>query len=417
MVVRQRFGGAVTAEVVEKSMSEAVDGMMRERNLRPAMQPRIDVANEEAMRNIEASPAPDIELKVELELLPDIAVPDFSGIALTRLKAEVPDETMDKALQNIALRNRDYEDIPAETLGDRGAEKGEFVVVDYVGRVNGEEFVGGKGTDVPVEIGGEGFIPGFADQIAGIRPGETRTIHVTFPEDYGSKELAGKQAEFEITAKAIRKAVDPAIDDAFAEKLSFEKLSELKDFIRGQMQREYDAVSRQRLKRDLLDKLNDMVSFDLPPGLVEAEFGQIWSRIEADRQADRLDEEDKGKDEETLRSEYRTIAERRVRLGLLLAEVARQNGVSVSQEELARAMRAEASRYPGQEQQVVEFFRNNPQAVEGLRGPIFEEKAVDFILGKVAVEDRMVTPDELNADPDAPAPAEAKAEAAPATGE
>lgn len=402
MIVRRRFGPSVTAEVLEQSMTEAVDGMMRERGLRPAMQPKIDVANQEAVAKADTSPAPDLELTVEMELLPEIAIPDFSAIALTRLKAEVPEEAVAKALENIAQRNRTFQDITAEELGGRGAEAGEYAVVDYTGRVDGTEFPGGKGTDAPVEIGGSGFIPGFAEQIAGIRPGESRTIQVTFPAEYGAKELAGKAAEFDITCKRIQRSVLPPIDDAFAETLSFENLDELRTFIRSQIGREYEGLSRQRLKRDLLDKLNEAVSFEMPPGLIDAEFNQIWSRVEADRQAGRLDEEDKGKSEETLRSEYRAIAERRVRLGLLLAEVGRLNEITVGQDELARAMRAEAARYPGQEQQVMEFFRKNPQAIDGLRGPIFEEKTVDFIVGKANVTERSVTPEELSADPDAP---------------
>jgi trigger factor len=360
----------------------------------------VDFADQGAAAKVTGSPAPDLELKVEFEVLPEIAVPDLGAIELTRLKAEVADEALDKAVANIAERNRTFEDISEDELAGRGAAAGEFAVVDYVGRVDGTEFPGGKGNDVPVEIGGQGFIPGFAEQIEGIRPGESRTIKVTFPEDYGSKALAGKEAEFDIACKAIRRAVVPEINDAFAEKLSFENLDELRNFVRGQIQREYDALSRQRLKRELLDKLNAAVSFELPPGLVDAEFNQIWARIEADRKAGQLDDEDKNKDEETLRSEYRSIAERRVRLGLLLAEIARANEVGVTQDELARAMRAEATRYPGQEQQVLEFFRKNPQAIESLRGPIFEEKAVDFVLGKAKIEDRGVSPEELSRDPD-----------------
>src|SRR5579883_285804 len=419
VIVRRRFGSAVTAEVLESSMTEAVDDVIRERGLRPAMQPKIDLTDKEAVAKADASPAPDIELKVEVELLPEITVPDFATLELSRLKAEVSDEAVDKALSNLALRNRSFEDITEEELGGRGAEPGEFAVVAVAVRADGEEFPGGKGAEVPVEIGGEGFIPGFSEQIAGIRPGEQRTIQVTFPADYGSEKLAGKTAEFDITCKAIRRAITPVIDDTFAEKLSFEDLSELKGFIRSQIQREYDALSRQRLKRDLLDKLSAMVSFELPPTLVDGEFNQIWARIEADRKADRLDAEDKAKDEETLRREYRAIAERRVRLGLLLAEVARLNEIAITQDELGRAMRAEAGRYPGQEQQVLEFFRKTPQAIDTLRGPILEDKTVDFIVGKAKVADRVVAPEELSREPEetAPAPAALAAEAAPVPAE
>ncbi len=273
VVVRQRYASAVTAEVVQESIQTAVQQVLDERGLRPAQQPNVDLLNEDAI-------APtglimDLEFKVELEILPEITMPDFGAIELMRLKAEVTDEVLDRALQNLATRNRTLEDIPADELGERGAEKGEFAVVDYTGRVDDEEFPGGKATDATIEIGGGGFIPGFAEQTEGIRPGESRTIEVTFPEEYGARHLAGKQATFDVTAKAIRRAHLPTIDDVFAQKLSFDSLDELKEFIRGQIRREYDQLSRMRLKRQLLDRLSELVSFDLPPSLVDAEFNQI----------------------------------------------------------------------------------------------------------------------------------------------
>ncbi len=415
VVVRQRYASAVTAEVVEASVQEAVQQVLDERGLRPAQQPNVDLLNRDAIAPTGLTM--DLEFKVEVEILPEITMPDFGAIELTRLKAEVTDEVLTKALENLAARNRTFEDIPAEELNGRGAEKGEFAVVDYTGRVDGEEFPGGKATDATAEIGGEGFIPGFAEQIEGIRPGETRSIEVTFPEEYGAKHLAGKRASFEVIGKAIKRAHTPAIDDGFAQKLSFEGLDELKDFIRSQIQREYDQLSRLRLKRQLLDRLNELISFDLPPSLVESEFNQIWSRLEADRKAGQLDEEDAAKDEETLRSEYRRIAERRVRLGLLLAEVGRVNQIGVAPDELTRAMRAEAANYPGQETQIMDFFRKNPRAVDTLRGPIFEEKVVDFLIGRATVTERQVSAEELAKDEDAapvtlPAPSVEPAEEA-----
>jgi trigger factor len=401
VVVRQRFASAVTAEVVQSSVEEAVQQVLDERSLRPAQQPNVDLLNKDAIAPTGLTT--DLEFKVEFEILPEITMPDFGAIQLTRLKAEVTDEVLDKALDNLARRNRTFEEIPAEELGGRGTEKGEFAVVDYTGRVDGEEFPGGKATDATVEIGGEGFIPGFAEQIAGITPGESRSIEVTFPEEYGAKHLAGKRASFEVTGKAIKRAHTPAVDDAFAQTLSFDTLDELKDFIRRQIQREYDQLSRARLKRQLLDRLNELVSFDLPPSLVEGEFNQIWSRLEADRKAGQLDQDDAAKDEETLRAEYRQIAERRVRLGLLLAEVGRINQIGVAPDELTRAMRAEAANFPGQETQIMDFFRKNPRAAETLRGPIFEEKVVDFLIGRAAVTDQQISPEELAKEEETPA--------------
>jgi trigger factor len=231
----------------------------------------------------------------------------------------------------------------------------------------------------------------------GLAPGESRDIDVAFPADYGSAELAGKRARFTIAAKALKTRKARAVDDELAKSVGMADLAALKDAIRGSLQREYDALSRLRLKRNLLDILADRASFAVPEGMVEAEFAQIWQRVEADLKAGRLDDDDKGKDEETLKSEYRGIAERRIRLGLLLSEIGRTNNVQVSAEEMTRAVQQEAMRYPGQEQQVLEFFRKNPQAAENLRAPIFEEKVVDFVIELAKVTDKQVEPEALSA--------------------
>jgi trigger factor len=396
MVVRQRYGNAVTAEVLEASVSEATQQVLTDRGLRPALQPKIDVVS----LDVGAGAAKDLEFKVELELLPEITMPDFGAISLTRLKAEAGAETIDKALADIAQRNRTLEEIPPDELGDRGAATGEVLTVDFTGKIEGVEFPGGAGTDTPVEIGGTGFIPGFSEQLEGMKPGEARTIEVTFPSEYGAPNLAGKAATFDITAKTLSRAVVPAADDELAKKLGFDDLAAMREMIARRFQAEYDQLSRLRLKRQLLDALADLVSFASPQGMVDQEFDQIWQRLEADRKENRLDEEDKAKDEETLKTEYRAIAERRVRLGLLLAEIGRANSIVVGPDEMNRAMRAEASRYPGQEQQIFEFFRQNPRAAETLRGPLFEEKVVDYILELAKVEDKSATPEELTKDPD-----------------
>nr|WP_272876857.1 trigger factor [Neoroseomonas terrae] len=256
-------------------------------------------------------------------------------------------------------------------------------------------FPGGTATDLPIEVAGTGFIPGFTEQMDGMAPGETREIDVVFPGDYGSAQLAGKHARFSITAKALKTRVAKPIDDELAKAVGMADLAALKDAIRGSLQREYDALARLKLKRALLDSLADKASFPVPEGMVEAEFAQIWQRVEADLKAGRLDDDDKGKDEETLKAEYRGIAERRIRLGLLLSEIGRANNVQVGQDEMARAVQQEAMRYPGQEQQVLEFFRKNPQAAENLRAPLFEEKVVDFMIELAKVTERQVAPEEL----------------------
>ncbi|TPG61275.1 trigger factor [Roseomonas nepalensis] len=394
-VVKKRYGTAVTGEVLEEQVQSATRELLTGRGLRPALQPKVELAGDFA-------DGQDLSFNIEMELLPEIPMPDFSGIEIERPRAEPSDEEVQKALDGLASRNAKLEDVTEE----RPAEKGDTVVADFVGRlvegegdeaVVGEAFPGGTAQDMPIDVGGEGFIPGFTEGLEGIRVGETRKVRVSFPEGYGSAELAGKPAEFEITAKALKKRSAAPADDEFAKSLGLESAEKLRDELRASIQREYDQLTRLRVKRSLLDQLADRADFPVPEGMVEAEFGQIWGRVEEDRKAGRLDADDAGKDEETLRAEYRKIAERRIRLGLLLSEIGRTNNIQVAQDELAQAMRTEASRYPGQERQVFEFFQKNPQALENLRAPIFEEKVVDFMLELAKVTDTTVSASDLQA--------------------
>jgi trigger factor len=386
-VVRQRYGTAVMAEVLEESVNEATRQVLSDRGLRPAVQPKVDLVSLDQEK--------DLEFKVELELLPEIILPEFSTISLTRLRAEVAPEAIDRALSNIAARQTTYEDLDEV----RPAVPGDTVKVDFVGSIDGTPFPGGAGTGVDIQVGGQGFIAGFSEQIEGMSPGEVRTIEVTFPEDYQSKDLAGKAAQFEITAHKLRREIVPAVDDDLAEKIGLENLEKLRDAISQQMKREYDQLSRQRLKRQLLDALAASVSFAVPEAMVSGEFDQIWQRLEADRKAGKLDPDDQEKDDDTLKAEYRAIAERRIRLGLLLSEIGRVHTITVGNDEITRAMRTEAARYQGQEAQVMEFFRKNPQAVENLRSPIFEDKVIDFVIELAKVEEQTVEPDELAREP------------------
>jgi trigger factor len=318
------------------------------------------------------------------------------------MTAKPTDEAVAKALEEMASRAGELTDL-TEVAEARPAAKGEVLTCDFVGRVDGEPFEGGTATDVDMEVGGGGFIPGFTEQLEGMRPGESKTINVTFPADYGAPNLAGKEATFDVTAKKLKQRVVPAIDDELARTFGFESLDEMKDLIRRQLQREYDQISRMRIKRQLLDALAMDAAFPIPQTMADNEFEAIWQRLEQDRKAGQIDEADKDKDEDTLKSEYRAIAERRVRLGLLLAEIGRAQNISVSDEEMQRAMRMEASRYPGQEQRVIELFRKNPNIAEALRGPIFEEKVVDFIIELAKVTTAEVTPEELTREPEAEA--------------
>lgn len=385
-LAKQRYGESVWAEVLEQTVSDALRNVFDERGIRPAGQPKVDLVSGQT------DDGKDLEFTVEAEILPEIAVPDLSDLALTRLKANVSDEAINKVLEDIAKRGRTFEVVEEV----RPVAKGDVVAIDFVGKRDGVPFEGGSAEDVNVEIGGEGFIPGFAEQIEGMKPGEEKVITVTFPEDYGATELAGKEATFDIKAKQIKKPVDAPIDDELAKKMGFESLDQLKDLIRKQIEGEYDQLSRLRIKRELLDELAKKTDFTAPEGMVDAEFNQIWARVEEDRKSGQLDDEDKNKDEETLRADYRKIAERRVKLGLLLAEIGRKNNITVTPDELGRAVWAEAMRYPGQEKQVFEFFQKNPQAAESLRGPIFENKVVDYLIELAKVTDKEVTPEELS---------------------
>ena len=400
-VIRQRYGNAVSAEVMEESVNDATRKVLEERGLRPAFQPKVDLVSADPTSG---GAGKDLEFKLEMELLPEIPMPDFGALSLTRLKALASDETIDKALADIAARSRELVELTEEELASRdapGAAAGDVLKVDFLGKIDDVPFEGGQASDINVDIGGSDFIPGFAEQLVGAKANEARTISVTFPADYGAENLAGKNATFDVTVKQHLKPVPAAVDDDLAKKMGLETLEELRIAISERIQSEYDQLGRLRVKRQLLDALSDIAMFPSPESMVNQEFDQIWQRLSADKEAGKLDDEDKDKDEDTLRGEYRAIAERRVRLGLLLAEIGRVNGLTVTPDELNRAMRVEASRYPGQDVQMMEFFRKYPQMTESLRGPIFEEKVVDFVLELANVTDQVVTPEELAKEPEA----------------
>ncbi|WP_158923095.1 trigger factor [Acidisphaera sp. S103] len=396
-IVKQRYGSAVSAEVLEESVNEATQKVLSERGLRPAQQPKVDLVTENP-----TALTSDLEFTVVLELLPDITLPDFGTIELTRFKAEVTPDAVDKALEQIAKYNHTLDPIPAEVLAARetGAMAGEVLTIDYAGKIDDVLFEGGTGTDTPVEIGGTGFIPGFAEQLEGARPGETRTINVTFPENYGKAELSGKAATFDITVKQLSTQIIPPIDDDLAKKLGADDLAAVREMVTSRQQQEFDGMSRIRLKKELLDALTGLADFPVPASIADQEFEQIWQQFEAARTAGTQDEEDKSKDDETLRREYRAIAERRVRLGLLLAEIGRINNIVVTDQELDRALYQRAMQYPGQEAQMLEFFRKYPQLTNSVRGPLLEDKVVDFVLELAKVTDTVVTPEELAKEPD-----------------
>jgi trigger factor len=376
-MVRKRYGDAVAAEIAENAVNDASDRLLSERNLRPAMQPKLEVTK--------PGQNSDLEFTVEMELLPEITIPELADITLSKPVAAVSDEAISEAVQKLAQQRQSFE--PVEEV--RPAAIGERLTVDFIGRIGGEPFQGGTATDIGVTVAGEGFIPGFAEQVEGMSAGETKIITVNFPEEYGAKELAGKEAQFEITAKSLSIPKVPVVDDEFAKTLGLESLADLQKNISEQIGREYDQMSRMKLKRALLDALSERAQFTPPASLVEAEFAEIWRQVEQEKAAGRADPEDAAKDEVTLKTEYQAIA-----------DLGRANEVTVSEQDLQRAMFNEAMKYRDQAMQVVEFFKKNPQALERFRGPIFEDKVVDFLLGKVKLEETSVTPEELAADPE-----------------
>jgi trigger factor len=340
-----------------------------------------------------------------MEVMPTIAMPDFAAITLTRIKTEVGSDLIEAALTRIAKANRTLQPLTAEDLAARpegdGAVTGDVLTVDFLGKIDDVPFDGGAGTDVEVEIGGDSFIPGFAEQLVGAKPDEARTIAVTFPQTYGKAEMAGKAATFDVTVKQISRQSVPPIDDALAISLGLETEAELRELVRSRQQQEYDQVSRVRLKKALMDSLANLADFPVPPSLVDDEFKQIWEQFEKARAEGRQDKEDKEKDDDTLRADYRTVAERRVRLGLLLSEIGSVNAITVTEQELDRAIAARVRQYSGQERQMFELYRKYPELSNSIRAPLLEDKVVDFILELATVTDQVVPLEALLKEDDA----------------
>ena len=378
-LLKKQYGQALFGEAVEAAVNTSTAKAIEDRGLKPALQPRVDLKQLEEGK--------DVEFEVVVEVLPEIGKLDFSGIELERLKAEVPEKDIDEALDRIAKANREQKPVDPP----RPAQKGDAIKLDFVGSVDDVEFPGGAASDYTLELGSGSFIPGFEDQLVGAEVGKTVDVKVTFPAEYGAPELAGKDAVFKCTIKEIHEFVDKPADDELAKKSNFENLEAMRKAIGERIGQDYNQISRTMIKRQLLDKLAETHKFAVPEGLVEGEFNAIWQRIEeAKKKGEKLED-----DEEKMRKEYREIADRRVRLGLLLADIGRSNSIDVTPEELNQAVMREAMRYQGQERQVLEFFSKNAEAKDQLRAPIFEEKTVDFILELAKVSEKSVTPEEL----------------------
>ena len=389
--LRKIYGKAVMAETIEALIRELNAKVVTDHGLKLAMEPKVTIPNEETEVEKVIGGQSDLAYTLAVEVLPKIELADFKGIKLERPVAEVTDVQVSEALDRIAEQNR-----PFTARGEGGkVEKGDRVVIDFTGTLEGVPFEGGTGGDVGVNVGSGTFIPGFEDQLIGMAAGETRQVKVTFPSNYMNAQLAGKDAEFNVTAKTVEAPAEVTVDDAFAKQLGLESLDKLKEAVKARVQQEHAGLSRQRVKRQLLDKLDEMHKFALPPTLAEEEFKNVWNAVDSDLKGQGRSFEDEGTTEEKAREEYRGIAERRVRLGLVLAEIGERNKIAVTDEEITRAIVERARQMPGREQEVWEFYQKNPGALASIRAPIFEEKVVDFLLELATVSEKQVSREEL----------------------
>ena len=388
--IKKLYGRSVMAEVVQQAVEETSRKAMQERNERPAHQPTIDFSEDKTEIERVLAGEGDLAFTMSFEVLPSITVTDLAALKLEREVADVTDEAVDKAVADLVERAVRYE-VDAE----RAAGKGDRLAIDFVGRINGEEFEGGKGEDVQLVVGEGQFIPGFVEGLEGAKGGEERLVKVKFPDDYPAKDVAGKDAEFTVKVKEVAKPVRPEVNDEFAKTLGAQSLDNLKELVRSRIAAEYASVSRMKVKRQALDALDKAHDFALPETLVNGEFEAIWQRFTRSLEAEGKTIADAGKPEDDLKADYRRIAERRVRLGLVIGEIGDRQKLQVNQDELKRALIEQARRYPGQERFVYEYYEKNPAALVELRAPLFEDKVVDYILEQAKPAEKKVSVEEL----------------------
>ena len=385
-LVRKMHGPALLQDALNTALQEGVQSLIAEQNLRPAMQPQVELVGE-------YEEGKDATLNVTLEVLPTVPTPAIDALKLERLTVPVADEAVDEQLQKFADQQKRWDD-----AGDKAAAEGDQVTVDFVGKTaDGVAFEGGSGEDMAVEIGGGRLIPGFEDQLVGVKAGEEKQISVTFPEDYPAKDLAGQPATFDLTIKSVKTAGEAKVDDEMAKNLGLESLEQLRGLLKGQIEQEHNGLTRTYMKRKLLDQLADGHDFEVPPSMVEAEFSQIWAQLEHEATHEEDPEAAKAEMEKE-RDDYRKIAERRVRLGLLLSEIGQANGVEVTAQEMNRLIAQAAQQYgPEDRQRFIQYIQQEPMAAAQLRAPLYEDKVVDFLFGKAEITDRETTREELEA--------------------
>lgn len=389
--LKRMYGRSAMAEVIEATVRDTNNQIVSEHGFKLAADPKVTLPTEEGAIDQLIAGKSDLNYTMALEIVPPITLGDFKSIKLTRLAADVTEAEVEQGITRIVDQNKPYMVRPE---GEKAA-KDDRVTISFAGTIDGKPFEGGSGDDAVVLIGSNTFIPGFEDQLIGISAGETRTLKVTFPARYMKEDLAGKAAEFVVTAKSIEAPGKVTADDDFAKSLGLESLAKLRDAVKDSISREHAGMSRQKLKRGLLDELDKLHKFEPPPTLVEEEFDRVWKSVLSELETERKTFADEGTTEEKAKAEYRAIAERRVRLGLVLAEIGEKNNISVTEDELSRAVMERARQFAGQEQRVWDYYRQNPQAVAALRAPIFEEKVVDFLVELAGVTDSKVSRDEL----------------------
>jgi trigger factor len=392
--LKRMYGRSAMAEVIEATVRDTNNQIVSERGFKLAADPKVTLPTEEGAIEQLIEGKSDLNYTMALEIVPPITLGDFKAIKLTKLTADVAQTEVEEGIKNIADQNRPYTPRPQ---GEKAA-KDDRITISFAGTIDGKPFEGGTGDDAVVLIGSNTFIPGFEDQLIGITMGETRTLKVTFPAHYMKEDLAGKNAEFVVTAKSIEAPGTVTIDDEFAKALGLESIEKLRDAVKDRITREHASMSRQKIKRALLDELDKMHKFDPPPTLVEEEFDRVWKSVLQELENERKTFADENTTEDKAKAEYRAIAERRVRLGLVLAEIGEKNNITVTEDELSRAVMDRARQFAGQEQRVWDYYRQNPQAVAALRAPIFEEKVVDFLLELASVKDSKVSREELYKD-------------------
>ena len=375
-ILQKRFGENAFGEVVNSQIQNSVEKIVKDNSIRGAMQPKIDVKTADIDK--------DLEFSIEFVLMPEIEIMDLSKIKIETIKSKVSDKEVDEALVSLAKDFRDSKEV------EREAKKGDAVIIDFLGKVDDIAFEGGAGNDHNLELGSNSFIPGFEDQLIGVKAGDNKDVNVKFPDEYHAPNLAGKDAVFECKIKEVKEFVETKIDDEMAKKVGLKDLAELKDNVKNRLSSQFDGSTRNLIKKDLMNQLDAGHKFDVPSVMVQQEFDEIWKSIQQSKEQGKLECEDANKSDKELEKEYKEIALRRVRLGLLLTEIANELKVEVTQDDINRAVMNEAQRYSGQEMQVFEYYQKNPQILEQLKAPILEEKVVDVILEKADTKEKLM---------------------------